>query len=62
MCQPDEAERFWFAFVLYAVKRLSVNNGDSEQQGCDDNGFTLCQILRVAKLTYVFSRSVFPFW
>ncbi|KAF5442870.1 hypothetical protein F2P56_035485 [Juglans regia] len=50
---PDEAERFWFAFVLYAVKRLSVNNGDSEQQGCDDNGFTLCQILRVAKLTIV---------
>ncbi|KAG7974483.1 hypothetical protein I3843_06G051200 [Carya illinoinensis] len=50
---PDEAERFWFAFVLYAVKRLSENNGDSEQQGCDDNGFTLCQILRVAKLTIV---------
>ncbi|XP_059455466.1 retinoblastoma-related protein [Corylus avellana] len=50
---PDEAFRFWFAFVLYSVKRLSEKNGDSEQQGCDENGVTLCQILRVAKLNLV---------
>ncbi|KAG7945905.1 hypothetical protein I3843_14G011500 [Carya illinoinensis] len=50
---PEEAERFWFAFVLYSVKRLSEKNGDSEQLGSDDNGFTLCQILRAAKLTIV---------
>ncbi|GMY22800.1 retinoblastoma-related protein isoform X2 [Fagus crenata] len=49
----DEAERFWFAFVLYSIKRLSEKNGDSEQQGSDDNGFTLCQILRAAKLNIV---------
>ncbi|KAL0007233.1 hypothetical protein SO802_008735 [Lithocarpus litseifolius] len=46
----DEAERFWFAFVLFSIKRLSEKNGDSEQQGSGDNGYTLCQILRAAKL------------
>jgi retinoblastoma-like protein 1 len=61
--QPDEAFRFWFAFVLYSVKRLSEKNGDSEQQGSDDNGVTLCQILKVAKLKYVSSLAdfLFPF-
>ncbi|KAM3685776.1 hypothetical protein ACJW31_11G144100 [Castanea mollissima] len=49
----DEAERFWFAFVLFSVKRLNEKNGDSEQQGSDDNGYTLCQILRAAKLNIV---------
>ncbi|XP_062174751.1 retinoblastoma-related protein isoform X2 [Alnus glutinosa] len=49
----DEAVRFWFAFVLYSVKRLSEKNGDSEQQVSDDNGVTLNQILRVAKLNLV---------
>ncbi|XP_062174750.1 retinoblastoma-related protein isoform X1 [Alnus glutinosa] len=51
--QADEAVRFWFAFVLYSVKRLSEKNGDSEQQVSDDNGVTLNQILRVAKLNLV---------
>ncbi|KAB1209692.1 Retinoblastoma-related protein [Morella rubra] len=50
---PDEAERFWFVFVLYSVKRLSEKSGGGEQLGSDDNGFTLCQILRVAKLNVV---------
>ncbi|KAL0007244.1 hypothetical protein SO802_008746 [Lithocarpus litseifolius] len=49
----DEAERFWFAFVLFSIKRLSEKNGDSEQQGSGDNGYTLCQILRAAKLNIV---------
>ena len=55
--QLDEAERFWFAFVLYSIKRLSEKNGDSEQQGSDDNGFTLCQILRAAKLKCVYDHA-----
>ncbi|XP_031262887.1 retinoblastoma-related protein [Pistacia vera] len=50
---PEEAERFWFAFVLYSVKRLSEKNGDSPPQGFSDNEFNLCQILRVAKLNIV---------
>ncbi|KAL0012853.1 hypothetical protein SO802_007961 [Lithocarpus litseifolius] len=49
----DEAERFWFAFVLFSIKRLSEKNLDSEQQRSDDNGYTLCQILRAAKLNIV---------
>ncbi|KAK0593108.1 hypothetical protein LWI29_031156 [Acer saccharum] len=50
---PEEAERFWFAFVLYSVKRLSEKNGDNMQQGSNDNDFNLCQILRVTKLNFV---------
>ena len=57
--QLDEAERFWFAFVLFSIKRLIEKNGDSEQQGSDDNGYTLCQILRAAKLKYVSDPSNF---
>ncbi|XP_021888375.1 retinoblastoma-related protein [Carica papaya] len=48
----EEAERFWFAFVLYSVKRLSERNGENVHQGTDDR-FNLCQILRVAKLNIV---------
>lgn len=44
----DEAERFWFAFILFSIKRLS-----EKKQGSDDNGYTLCQILRAAKLNIV---------
>lgn len=50
--QVEEAERFWFAFVLYSVKRLSERNGENVHQGTDDR-FNLCQILRVAKLKYI---------
>ena len=57
MYQLDEAERFWFTFVLYSIKRLSEKNGDSEQQGSDDNAFTLCQILRAAKLKCVYDHA-----
>lgn len=42
----DEAERYWFAFVLYSVRRLSENVGPTEK------GLNLCQILRAAKLKY----------
>uniref|UniRef100_A0A0C9S766 TSA: Wollemia nobilis Ref_Wollemi_Transcript_9601_3233 transcribed RNA sequence n=1 Tax=Wollemia nobilis TaxID=56998 RepID=A0A0C9S766_9CONI len=47
----EENERFWFSCVLYSVKRLKGGNtvvrGNQEH---NDTGFTLSQILRVAKL------------
>ncbi|XP_042501717.1 retinoblastoma-related protein [Macadamia integrifolia] len=50
---PEEIERFWFAFILYSVKRLGEGNTGKVKQETDENGFTLCQILRVAKLNVV---------
>ncbi|KAK6160506.1 hypothetical protein DH2020_003887 [Rehmannia glutinosa] len=44
---PDEAERYWFAFVLYLVRRLNENGGPAQK------GLTLCQILRAARLNIV---------
>nr|POF19686.1 retinoblastoma-related protein [Quercus suber] len=52
-CFWQRNEKFWFAFVLFSIKRLSEKNGDSEQQGSSDNGYTLYQILRAAKLNIV---------
>ncbi|XWS08248.1 hypothetical protein CRYUN_Cryun41cG0063500 [Craigia yunnanensis] len=49
----EETERFWFSFVLYSLKRLSEKNGENAQKGSDESGFTLCQILRVARLNIV---------
>ncbi|KAK1375038.1 retinoblastoma-related protein [Heracleum sosnowskyi] len=50
---PEEAERYWFAFVLYSVRRLSESNSDNSNSETDEIGITLCQILRVAKLNLV---------
>ncbi|XP_059633401.1 retinoblastoma-related protein-like [Cornus florida] len=50
---PEEAERYWFAFILYSAKRLIQMTADNMNQGIDNNGITLCQILRVAKLNIV---------
>ncbi|KAK1259915.1 Retinoblastoma-related protein [Acorus gramineus] len=47
---PEEIERFWSAFVLYSVKRLRVGK---EKQESEENVFSLCQILRVTKLSVV---------
>ncbi|KAL3844511.1 hypothetical protein ACJIZ3_001914 [Penstemon smallii] len=44
---PEEAERYWFAFVLYSVRRLSENGGTTGK------GLTLCQILRAARLNII---------
>ncbi|KZV57487.1 hypothetical protein F511_35212 [Dorcoceras hygrometricum] len=44
---PEEAERYWFAFVLFTVRRL-MDNGSTIQKGP-----TLCQILRKARLNIV---------
>ncbi|KAK4402561.1 Retinoblastoma-related protein [Sesamum angolense] len=43
---PDEAERYWFAFILYSVRRL--NDG-----GLVEKGPTLCHILRAARLNII---------
>lgn len=40
-------------FVLYSAKKLSARDEDNVREGSDDSGFTLCQILRAAKLKYV---------
>ncbi|XP_073129944.1 retinoblastoma-related protein [Henckelia pumila] len=44
---PEEAERYWFAFVLFTVRRLMDNGGTTEK------GPTLCHILRKARLNIV---------
>ncbi|CAM8972446.1 unnamed protein product [Rhodiola kirilowii] len=51
---PEEVERFWFAFVMYSVKRLNERNEDETlSQGTCENDLNLCQILREAKLNIV---------
>ncbi|PKA54811.1 Retinoblastoma-related protein [Apostasia shenzhenica] len=45
---PDEAERYWSAFVLYCVVRL----GHGKREKVED-GVSLCQILRACKLNIV---------
>ncbi|PON58464.1 Retinoblastoma-related protein [Parasponia andersonii] len=52
---PEDAERFWFAFVLYSVKRLSCKEKEEDRvnQGSEDSGVTLCRILRASKLNIV---------
>ncbi|KAF8400097.1 hypothetical protein HHK36_015972 [Tetracentron sinense] len=50
---PEEIESFWFAFILYSVKKLTERNTRKEKQEGDKKGFTLCQILRILKLNIV---------
>nr|AFJ64573.1 retinoblastoma-related protein [Brassica juncea] len=49
----EEVERFWFAFVLYSVKMLTVRKEVDGQSVSGANGFNLCQILRALKLNIV---------
>ncbi|GMI73256.1 RETINOBLASTOMA-RELATED, RETINOBLASTOMA 1, RETINOBLASTOMA-RELATED PROTEIN 1 [Hibiscus trionum] len=49
----EEAERFWFSFVLYSLKRLSEKIGENRQHESDESGFSLCKILRATKLNIV---------
>ncbi|KAL0900306.1 hypothetical protein Bca101_084267 [Brassica carinata] len=49
----EEVERFWFAFVLYSVKMLTVRKEVDGQSVSGDNRFNLCQILRALKLNIV---------
>ncbi|KAF7824755.1 Retinoblastoma-related protein 1 [Senna tora] len=46
---PEEAERYWFSFILYSVKKLAARSADNEEEA-DYKGFTICQLLRAAKL------------
>ncbi|KAL3500942.1 hypothetical protein ACH5RR_035391 [Cinchona calisaya] len=51
---PEEAERYWFAFILFSIKRLAVREAYTSTQGRTvENGFTLCHILRLTKLNIV---------
>uniref|UniRef100_A0A1J3EYU2 Retinoblastoma-related protein 1 n=1 Tax=Noccaea caerulescens TaxID=107243 RepID=A0A1J3EYU2_NOCCA len=49
----EEVERFWFAFVLYSVKRLTARKEAEGLSVSGYNGFNLCQILRALKLNIV---------
>ncbi|KAL9251745.1 Retinoblastoma-related protein [Drosera capensis] len=49
----EELEHHLFAFVLYSVMKLSDRAVGEESQGADNNGVTLCQILRAVKLNLV---------
>ncbi|KAK4748921.1 hypothetical protein SAY87_015507 [Trapa incisa] len=50
----EEAEHYWFSFILYCVRRLSGRNLEENRHvESKDDGFTLCQILRHAKLNMV---------
>ncbi|GAB4860659.1 Retinoblastoma- protein 1 [Ancistrocladus abbreviatus] len=50
---PEELERYWFSFILFSVKRLSNGIEDDTSQDIDQNGLTLCKILRAVKLNLV---------
>lgn len=50
---PEEAENYWFAFLLFSLKRLSQKNNAKDAANSNENGFKLYQILRVAKLNFV---------
>lgn len=52
--QPEEAEHYWFAFLLFSMKRLRQKNDAEDADKTNGNDFKLYQILRVAKLKYVF--------
>lgn len=52
--QQEGVERYWFVFVLYSVKRLSEKEVGNSSNGNEGNAFSLCQILRGAKLKWVF--------
>ncbi|KAJ6847960.1 retinoblastoma-related protein isoform X1 [Iris pallida] len=49
---PEEVERFWSAFVVYCVTRLSRGK-EKEKKEEESGGVTLCQILRAFKLNVV---------
>lgn len=50
--QTEEAERYWFAFILYSIKKLAQKNEETQKDEIENTGLTLCRILRAAKLKY----------
>ncbi|XP_030465706.1 retinoblastoma-related protein [Syzygium oleosum] len=49
----EDMERYWFAFVLYTVRRLSERKAEDEQNGPDEIEVPLCQILTVTGLNII---------
>ncbi|KAI3734061.1 hypothetical protein L6452_13522 [Arctium lappa] len=50
---PEEAEHYWFAFLLFSLKRLGQRDAAEDATNTNENGLNLCRILRVAKLNFV---------
>ncbi|WVZ03209.1 hypothetical protein V8G54_024015 [Vigna mungo] len=48
----EEAERYWFAFISYTVKKLIHKNEEAGKEENLNSGLSLCRILRAAKLKY----------
>ncbi|KOM36454.1 hypothetical protein LR48_Vigan02g260400 [Vigna angularis] len=46
----EEAERYWFAFISYSVKKLIHKNEEAGKEENVNSRLSLCQILRAAKL------------
>ncbi|KAK7261728.1 hypothetical protein RIF29_28046 [Crotalaria pallida] len=56
----EEAERYWFAFILYSIKRLTQKNEEIGKEETDYTGLTLCRIMRAAKLNIADFFKEFP--
>nr|O82677.1 RecName: Full=Retinoblastoma-related protein [Oxybasis rubra]CAA09736.1 retinoblastoma-related protein [Oxybasis rubra] len=50
---PEELERYMFAFILYASKRLGAKTTGDASEGSNQSGITLCQKLKAVKLNLV---------
>ncbi|KVH95741.1 Cyclin-like protein [Cynara cardunculus var. scolymus] len=50
---PEEAEHYWFAFLLFSLKRLGQRDAAEDATSTNENGLNMCRILRVAKLNFV---------
>ncbi|KAM7268912.1 hypothetical protein ACFE04_011078 [Oxalis oulophora] len=49
---PEEAERYWFAGILFTMNKVNEKNEESSSsQGSDSRRLNLCQILKVANLS-----------
>uniref|UniRef100_A0A803N6Z5 Retinoblastoma-related protein 1 n=3 Tax=Chenopodium quinoa TaxID=63459 RepID=A0A803N6Z5_CHEQI len=50
---PEELERYMFAFAIYISKRLGEGTTSDKNEGGNQSGLTLCQILKAVKLNLV---------
>lgn len=61
--QSEEAERYWFAFVLYSVRRLSESNMDDSSQGNGQKNHLMSDIeAREAEVCVLISLLIINFW
>lgn len=49
----EEAERYWFAFVLYTVRRVGERKAEDEQNGSDETEVPLSRILKASVLNLI---------